>query len=458
MTDRPRTPTPAATPKQIAETREKRSNLPTVGEAGFSLAELLVAMTIAIFVLLAVAVAVDVASQVSRVELEKTDLQQALRGAQRTVARSVRMAGRGGLPSLTVATPVHQTPALAVRNQIGSGLEIAPGFAGSPTIVEDTDVLTLRGVFDSPIYQVNSADSNTLVLAPDDADPTTAETGRVVVNNPGPAGVPQSLTPLCTAIRQGVAEALILTSPLGPEVYAVVELDPGSSVAPADCTNPAQVTAAFRVTAGTRTGPYRALMIPNLAAGLPSTLRTVASIGILEEHRYYLRDETTPVLTRARFFPNTDQPWGRNAAEQLDSLTTGIADGLLDFQVALGFDSPLGGWFEQDANNDGADDRILEAANGEEDDWLFNAAADDAVNAPWSPPWNNAANPRPNLYYLRMSFLGRTLRFERDHVSPALTAIEDRDYSEPPNAAAAARPERLYRRSLVTTLVEMRNL
>jgi len=443
------TETPSDTPKRT----------PTpCGEAGFSLVEVLVALAIATFVLLAVAIAVDVTSEVSRVEFEKTDLQQALRGAQRTVARSVRMAGRGGLPSITVAGPVHRSPALAVTNQVGASQDIAPGFAGSPQIVEDTDVVTLRGVFDTPIYQVNSADSNTLVLAPDDADPTTAETGRVVINNPGPAGVPQSLTPLCEAIQDGLAEALILTSPLGPEVYAVVELDPGSSVAPIDCSNPTQVIAAFLVVNGTRTGAYRGLMIPNLAAGLPTALRTVASVGLLEEHRYYLRDETLPVLTRARFFPNTNQPWGRNAAEQLASLTTGIADGLLDFQVALAFDSSLGGWFEQDANNDGGDDLILETANGEDDDWLFNAAADDETMAPWSPPWNAAANPQPRLYFLRLSFLGRTLQFERNHISPALTAIEDRDYSEPLAPSGASRAERMFRRGLTTTVVEMRNL
>lgn len=426
-------------------------------QAGFSFLEVLVALTIAVFVLLAVLVAVDIGSEVSRVEIEKADLQQALRGSQRTVARSVRMAGRGGLPSVAVAGPVHDTPALTVINRATASQEIAPGFAGSPVVVEDSDMLTLRGVFGTPIYQVNSADSATLTLAPDDADPTTAETGQVVILDPGPASVPQSLTPLCQAIRDGLPEALILTSPLGPEVYAVVELDPGSSVAPADCANPAQLTVAFTVTGGTHTAAYRGLMVPTLATGLPPALRTVASVGLLEEHRYYLRDDDPPVLSRARFLPNTQVPWGATAAQQLASLSTDIADGMLDFQVAMGFDSPLGGWFEQDPDNDDDDDRILEAANGLNDDWLFNAAGDDATGSPWSPPWD-AATPRPQLYFLRLSFLGRTLRFERDYLSPALTAIEDRDYSEPPVPAAADRPERLFRRGLTTTVVEMRNL
>lgn len=426
-------------------------------QAGFSLLEVLVALSIAVFVLLAVLVAVDVSSEVSRVEIEKADLQQALRGSQRTVARSVRMAGRGGLPSIALAGPVNDTPALTVTNRAATDQEIAPGFAGSPVVVENSDVLTLRGVFDTPIYQVNSADSATLTLAPDDADPTTAVSGQVMILDPGPAGVPQSLVPLCQAIQDGLPEALILTSPLGPEVYAVVELDPGNSITPATCANPAQLTVAFTVTGGANTGAYRRLMVPNLATGLPPALRTVASVGLLEEHRYYLRDQDPPLLSRARFLPNTQVPWGASAAEQLANLSTGIADGILDFQVAMGFDSPLGGWFEQDSDNDGDDDRIQEAANGLNDDWLFNAAGDDATGSPWSPPWDSAT-PRPRLYYLRLSFLGRTLRYERDYMAPALTAIEDREYSEPPLPAAGDRQERLYRRGLTTTVVEMRNL
>ena len=450
-----------------------RSSLPSVTRArrprqppgrrhgGFSLVELLVAFTIAVFILLAVLAAVDVSSEVSRVEVDKAGLQQSLRGARRTVARSVRMAGRGGLPAATGVEPVFRTPALAVTNQVGTARAIAAGFTNSPEVAEDSDVLTVRGVFDSPIYQVNSADSATLTLEPDDSDPSTAERGRVVVNDPGPAGVPQSLAPLCRAIRAGVAEALILTSPLGSEVYAVVELDPGSSVAPTDCSSlppPAQITVAFVVTGGTRTGDYRGLMVPSLATGLPPNLRTVASVGILEEHRFYLRDDDPPVLSRARFFPNTEVPWGSDATEQLDNLSLDIADGLLDFQVALGFDSSNGGWFEQDADNDGDDDRILETEDGENDDWLFNAEADDATGAPWSPPWSQLA-PRPRLFFVRLSFLGRTDRFDRDHLSPALTAIEDRDYSEPPVPSSPPdRTARMFRRSLLTTLVEMRNL
>lgn len=438
-----------------------RPELPPGRQAGFTLIELLVAFTIAVVVLLAVLVAVDVSSEVSRVEIDKADLQQSLRGAQRTVARSVRMAGRGGLPGATVAEPVFRTPALAVADRAGVAQQIAAGFTGSPEVVEDTDVLTVRGVFDSPIYQVNSADSATLTLEPDDSDPSTAESGRVVVKDPGPAGVPQSLAPLCRAIRDGVAEALILTSPLGPEVYTVVELDPGGSVAPADCSTlspPAQVTVAFVITGGTRTGAYRGLMVPSLAVGLPPNLRTVASVGILEEHRFYLRQDDPPVLSRARLFPNTEVPWGGDATEQLDNLSMDIADGLLDFQVAMGFDSVNGGWLGQDADNDGDDDRILETSDGEDDDWLFNAAADDATSSPWSPPWDSAT-PRPRLFFVRLSFLGRTDRFDRDHLSPALTAIENRDYSEPPVPSTPAdRTDRWYRRSLLTTLVEMRSL
>lgn len=431
---------------------------PRRSEEGFSLIELLVALTIAVFVLLAVFVAVDVSSEVSRVEIQKADLQQALRGAQRTVARSIRMAGRGGLPPATVGDPVFRSPALAVANRAAASQAIAPGFSGSPEVREDTDVLTLRGVFNAPIYQVNSTDSTTLTLEPDDSDPTTAERGLVVINDPGPAGTEQSLIPLCEAINAARPEALILTSPLGPEVYGVVQLDPPRSTAPSDCSTATQLQVAFLVTGGTHTAAYRGLFATPLAAGLPATLRAVASVGLLEEFRYYVREADPPAFSRAQFFPNMDTPWGTDPAEQLANLSNDIADGILDFQVSLGFDSPEGGFFDQDNDNDGDDDRILETDDGENDDWLFNSENDDATMAPWSPPWD-AATPRPNLYFVRVNFLARTLRSDRGYVAPALAAIEDRDYSEPalPDTPAS-RTERMFRRGLITTLVEMRNL
>lgn len=437
---------PAVSRRQTASRRQ----------AGFTLVELVVAMAVSLMVLLAIFAALDMGNQVGRVEMDTAELQQSLRGAQRTLARELRMAGRGGLSPIPVpGRPVFDTPALTVTNQVAAGTAIAPGFAALPTVRQDTDVVTVRGVFNAPIYQINAAQPASFVLAPDPDAPTTAETGSMVITNPGPTGVPQDLTPLRDAIAAGRPEALILVSPLGPEVHAVVELDASASDA---ANHPASVRVNFRVTGGTHTAAYRALF-PAPADGLPGTMRTVASVGLLEEYRYFLPDTEPPVLSRARFFPGTNDPWGTTAAEKAQSLTRDVAGGLVDLQVALAFDSSLGGgFFDQDADNEGDDDRILETTDGDADDWLFNSDDDDGSLDPWQGPWTTAS-PRPQLYFVRFSFLGRTDRFERRYVAPALTSLEDRTYDEPLTPSDDdQRKAREFRRGMTTTVVEMRNL
>lgn len=424
--------------------------------AGFTLTELLVALIISLFVLLAVLLVLDVTGQVSVVEVEKAQLQQGVRGAQRHVGRLLRMAGRGGLDTRPKAgQPVSRTPALEVANQAAADLELIPGLAGSPKVVEDTDVLTVRGVFEAPLYQVNAADPAIYALAPDPSDPGTATGGTVTLTDPGPAGVPQDLSALKLAIDAGIAAPLVLTSAVDPDLYAVVELDPDNSNATA---SPA--TVAFEITGGTHTAAYRTLFDAP-ATGLPDTLRTISGVGLLEEYRFYLRQPEAagdPIrLSRARMVPGTQTPWGADAAERAANLRVDLADDLVDFQVALGFDSPLEGFFAQDTNRVGDDDRIVETDDGQDDDWLFNAPEDDLTANPWSPPWT-AADPRPLLQYVRLSLLGRGDRVDRDYVAPALEAIEDRTYGESPTPATEAnRVERLYHRALLTGLVEMRN-
>lgn len=425
--------------------------------SGFTLPELLVALVISLFVLLAILLVLDVTGEMSRTEVEKAQLQQSLRGAQRHVGRLVRMAGRGGLRTVPVpGRPVSRTPAVEVLNGAAANQDLIPGLAGSPKVAEGTDVLILRGVFDAPLYQVNAADPAVYALSPDPADPSSATGGTVVLNDPGPAGVPQDLSALEALIDAAIPAPLVLTSAVDPDLYAVVELDPANSNADA---SPATVT--FKVTGGTHTTAYRSLFEAP-ANGLTDPMRTISGVGVLEEYRFYLRQPEQPGdpvrLSRAQMIPGTQTPWGADAAERAANLRVDIADDLVDLQIALGFDSHLaGGFFNQDTNQVGNDDRVVETDDGQADDWLFNAPQDDVTASPWSPAWT-AATPRPELQFVRLTFLGRGERVERDHVAPALEAIEDRVYGESPTPADEAnRVERLFRRALLTGTVEMRN-
>lgn len=439
--------------------------VPRRGESGFSLTELMVSLAVTVALLLAILAVVETGGRVSRVEQQVANMNQALRASQRIMAQHVRMAGRGGLPRSLPGLAVAGGPSLTVRNNVGEGggsRDLAPGLAGTPQVVEGTDVLTIRGVFDAPIYQVNSSLPQTFVLTPTDDDPATATGGAVILTNPGPAGIPQDLTRIKTAIEDQIPEALVLVSSLGGTVYAVVELDPAAS----DVSNfPDQVTVGFRVTGGTHTAAYRTLYpLPAGGGSLPDSFRAVSSLGLLEEHRYYVREEFAvpgddtsdlrPVLTRARMFPATETPWG----DDLDNARVDLADFILDLQVALGYDSSLGGFFAQDANNVDADDQILETADGSQDDWLFNGTADDPTRAPWVPPWA-VGNPRPELYYVRLTTLGRTAARERNYVAPPLVTLEDHAYGEASVPASEQnRIDRMAHRNVLRTVVEMRNL
>jgi hypothetical protein len=182
-------------------------------------------------------------------------------------------------------------------------------------------------------------------------------------------------------------------------------------------------------------------------------------VGIVEEYRYYARDDrrdglSWPKLSRARVYPNSDNAYGANAAALQDDLIEGI----FDFQVALGYDSTEGGSFADDADNLGDDDRVLEVADGRDDDWLFNGLDDDPEELPWSPPtatgiWD-ADDPRPRHYFLRVSSLLRTERLDRDYQAPMLTRIENHDVG---SHEMNTRDGRQYRRQLLQTLVDLRN-
>lgn len=435
------------------------------GQAGFTLTELLVSLVATVALLLAILAVVQTGGRVSRVEQQVTQMNQGLRASQRIMAQHVRMAGRGGLPRTLPGMAVTAGPSLVVRNNVGAGggnRDLAPGLTDSPLVVEDTDVLAVRGVFESPLYQVNSSLPETLILTPTDDDPGTATGGTVILTDPGPAGLSQDLTAIRNAIDAERPEALVLVSSLGGVVYAVAELDPDAS----DISGfPGQVTVGFRITGGTHTAAYRTLY-PTPASGgsLPDSFRAVSSVGILEEHRYYVREEfdipgdtdsdLRPVLSRARMYPATEAPWNGD----LENTRVAIADFIRDLQVALGFDSSLGGFFDGDPNNEGNDDLILEAADGVDDDWLFNAEADDPTLAPWAPPWG-VGSPRPELYYVRLTTLGTTSSRERGYVAPPLLALEDHLYGEAATPANEQnRVDRMVRRNVLRTTLEMRNL
>lgn len=336
---------------------------------------------------------------------------------------------------------------------------IAVGDATSPIVAEETDVLTIRGVFNSPVYQLNFADPLTLQLFDSAGAPTTvvgqAARGILTVTDPSPTGIPQDLTPLCNAAGNADPEAMVVTSPIDTAIYSVVEITGGG------CGGN-QAVVNFNIANGVYTNEYRTLYNSGLGFDprFPSGLTNAAYAGLVEEYRFYVREPDpntipAPALSMARMYPGTEVAHLGNATNfQLD-----LADNILDLQVALGYDSSLGVPLN-DRNGDGFtndDDIILtETANGQNDDWLFNSDSDDPNAAPFVPPWDRTgttAPPQPKIYYARLSTLARVHVPDRNYDSLQITRIENRDVN-PFNA----QDERRFRRQILQTTVDLRNL
>lgn len=440
------------------------SRVAALRRRGFTLLELLVVITLAVMLMLGLLEVFERNTTLAKTQTQLAEMQQGLRTGQNLMGRLVRMAGRGGLPAMINDSGIRKTPALTVIDNIGAGggsVEVVPGLVDGPLAVAGTDVLTVRGVFTTSIFQVNTvAGALTLLDAggvPTD-DASLAASGSLVVSSPSPTGRPQALDDLNNAIDMGLAEALVLVSSVDETVYGVVELNPGGSI-----TGPTSVTLSFNVTAGTHP-EYRELYGSGTLADptLPTNLTSIAWVGILEEYRFYIRDAdpdptlVNPILAMARMFPATETPHGGNASATLD-----IAENVRELQVSLGFDTDLGDALI-DRNGDGQtneDDIILtESADGANDDWLFNSSDDDPMAGPWVPPWDDddgtpGIPPRPEIYYVRLSTLARTHSPIFKYQAPAIPLLE--------NAVVAplnTELERRYRRQLLQTIVDLRNI
>lgn len=430
--------------------RPNPTQLPdTSRESGFTLVELLVSIVVVVEVLLAVLMLVDFSSRLSRAQSNVSDMQQSLRGGYSELASDIRMAGAGGLPMRSTAPggAVWATNNATASQRIGGGT--------TPEVLDGTDVLIVRGVFSTPLFHIDPKLPTTFSV--NNANPALATTGWVQILSKTSTQIPQPLTPLIEAVQKRRPEALLLISPRDSRIYSVVELDPANS----NVTDVNNIRIAFFTTGGTYANQYRQFAPTGT---FNPNMDRVAFVGLLEEHRFYIREEyaiagntasdLNPKLARARTYPGVDAPWRDNPVTDTSDPSThanwklDIADNILDLQVALGFDTTNGGGsMIQDTNSDGNDDLIIEAANGQNDDWLYNSTNDNRTDVIWT----NAA-----LHYVRVNLLARTDRRDNKYQAPNLTRIEDRLFTT--THAFNVREQRMFRRRVLQNLFDLRNL
>lgn len=435
-------------------------------EAGFTVAEMTVTLIVVVEIALAALLLFDTSNKLGKAEMQVADMQQALRIGQYEVVRMVRMAGRGELPVTNNPAAVMQPnlfagTSLAVRNNVPAGSAVIAGTSPTdppaaitnPRVLAGTDVLTVRGVFSTPLYQINYAAAGAFTYNPQ------AGTGTVTISSTSPTGVPQPFdhlnAPGSWSDALGVGnfnsprpEALILVSAIDDTIYGVAQLDTAnSSIAGAPPAAAGQYTPQTATIAFTTNNVGN---VPLSANGtFPASIKSVAYVGILEEYRFYIREvhaqpgnlgsEVNPRLSRARFYAGSDNPWDSDPT----NLYQDIAEGVLDLQIALGFD--LNG------------DNVVTDANNGTDEILFNSPADNATSAPWSP----LPTPFPPLFYVRVDVLARTNRHDIQYRAPLIASIEDHVYSPNPPPSDPWNPngpnELNMRRRWSQTVVGMRN-
>jgi len=413
---------------------------PRIRSAGFSLFEVALTMLVISLVLGGVLALFNANSKLARTQTHVANLQQSVRVAQYEMVRHIRMTGRGPLPQ----GGLPNGGALALANNVPDNTRISTVDGDSPLVVEGTDVLTIRGVFSSPLYQFNP---NAGAYVQDGTQ------GPLTFTNRTPTGIPQNLRPIADSIDsflepEGSPEALLIVSPLDDAIYAIVELDPTSSYTEetvSGVTEVTQVNLVFNITGGRRTDAYNTLM-PN--GQYPPNMQTAAFAGILEEYRYYVREEwavpgdetsqLTPSLSRARMYPGSQVPYLESAA----NYSADIANDIFDLQVALAIDT------------DG-DAQILESEPGDgNDDWLYNSTDDDPTD---TIKWVGTTQLR-KLFYVRLNTLARAARQDRGFEAELLTTIEDKDYSASPGNYHNQAAQRAFRRRIIQSIVDTRNV
>lgn len=457
-------------------------------DAGFSLIELLIAMVVLVEVMAAVLLLFTSLSDLARVQTEVAEMHQVQRVGQRSMIEHIREAGRGGLPladGLVVPPPADQFPgiALTVLNDTQPNTRIAGG--SSDFVMPGTDVLIVRGVFDTPVYykgpqEVTRVPGDPVTsLLEGAASPFTLNNEILKIHNTFFTydRFSQSLDPLIDALAVEDQRVLLVRDVLNPGAYALIETD-GIANPFAVCGQCIDINVGL--TSVTDAPKYAKLMngsgIPGNAGyrvqlgsaavtvGFP---RLIGAVGMLQEFRYYLRpdpsfdaldpqpDHSIPLatggvmpavrLSRLEVRPGTDDPIGS---------PVDIADNVVDLQFAIGIDtsndcppscSPAAQLQRGAITDDGSDT----------DEVLFNHE-DDVFNG-FAP----GAGGVPEIHFVRVTTLVLGSTATRGFRARPIPVIEDADRTQDIDVVGVTFNLNTgllnYRRRLMQTVVDLRN-
>lgn len=446
------------------------------GAVGFSVLELIVTLLLLVVISIGMLTFMDMSNRLTRTQVAQSMMQGNQRVAQSEVMKLIRTAGIGGLSTgfdlaqldttvppdgvLDIITTEGVFPrglAIRVDNDSTDGDEITTTSDGTKHIlVGGTDVLTLRGVFATPVNIMTpqvplslgaTGNLQVTIQAEYNAD---AESGS-------PLFLQQDIETLRTTLLDGgnSEEAFVLYDRFNPGAFLVMQYDPTNSTLGSKGDN--SLTIGLTLRNGAKyAGPYGRMALGTsllrVSGGDTFTLasegfdirlpKTIGAIGLLQEYRFYIRKEweipgdtgtlLKPVLTRARFYPGTNDlhPEG----------TVDYANNIIDLQVALGVDLDGSGQVTEDGSST--------------DEVLYNDPSDDdGLSAIAGSPWVQAGAA---LSYVRLSTVVQADRPDLEYKGALVERVEDHVYTGT-DWNTKLEYQKLRKRILRTT-IELRNL
>jgi len=395
-------------------------------EAGFTLVELLVSLAVLVVVLLAMLALFDATNKVAHAQTNIAEAQQNVRVAQDQVLKMTRMAARGW--SVGELVGLHPNDQILVEDNVGASTYVDGSTTAALKVLPGTDILRLRGVINGSIYAVTDGPGGAGQLEPevvlDKFPPWSYGTSN------GSGGFEQEIDQWQKAKDAGNSFKLLLISRLADMAIAPAKVESISGTSVRLSFKPDEALTSYKEMqdppdpADVDAHGVKAVWLSE-APHHPIDL-----VGIVEEYAFYVRENGGhPRLSMARFQPGTNLAYGGKE----ENLHQDIADDILDLQVAMGID--------------GDDDHEISA-----DEW-WNAKINKAA------PYQARLTSTPNLYYLRITTLGRTAGRDFQYEAPLISAIENNNYDEAATQGTTATiVNRSYHRRLLRTVIDVRNL
>jgi hypothetical protein len=212
------------------------------------------------------------------------------------------MAARGVVPA---------NIAVQVTNNVAAGKLLVPSKAETE-VLEGTDILRVRGVISSTVYQIDTV-TTTEVFSWNDVDGT----GWVLVF-PTAQGVPQDLAAL---------EDLAMPDDDADQGETLLLLDPNGRIAVVEITAAEMEPPNLHI-------EFKRHPQEGVLGVMSNDFKKLVSVGILEDYAFYVRvpGGEAPTLARARLEPGSDQPY----RDDPNNVTQDLADNILDLQAAYG--------------------------------------------------------------------------------------------------------------------------